>query len=102
MWLLLAAPLFSQALAAAQAPGWLSELACGTSGHDPPGHDLPDWAQCGYCTLLLSSPAVAGAAPLLPARGGFAAPAAQSPVRTAYPRITSHDAAPRAPPLFLA
>ena len=101
MWLLLAAPLFSQALATTQTPGWLNELACGDSGHAQNGHDQPDWAQCGYCTLLLSSPALA-AAPALPLRDGFSAPAPQPPIRAAYPRITTHDATPRAPPKSLA
>lgn len=102
MWLLLTAPLFSQALATTQAPGWLNELACGDSGHAQSGHDTPDWAQCGYCTLLLSSPALNASSPILPIRDGFTSPAPQSPIRTAYPRIAPHDATPRAPPLLLA
>lgn len=44
-------------------PAWMSELACGEHAeqqHDHSGH-AEVWAKCGYCTLLLHSPAtVAG------------------------------------------
>ncbi|MDD0844795.1 DUF2946 family protein [Pseudomonas sp. Gutcm_11s] len=103
MFLLLAAPLFSQALAAAQAPGWMSEMVCGDGGHDQPAHDVPAWAQCGYCILLLSSPALAGAAPVLQGGAGFVADA-PLPMRPhiVLASVTAHDAAPRAPPQRLA
>ncbi|MEO4049159.1 DUF2946 family protein [Pseudomonas sp. CAU 1711] len=100
MFLLLAAPLFSQGLASAgQTPAWLSEMACGEGGHDPSSHDVPPWAQCGYCTLLLSSPALPGA---LPDPGGMPLGVPAQPGRTAAcafrSALPAHDAPPRAPP----
>jgi hypothetical protein len=100
MFLLLAAPLFSQSLGASAAPAWMSEMACGDGGgHAPAGQDQALWAQCGYCTLLLSSPALPG----VMAAQGMAAqlPATLLPVpagRTEGGRIPAHDAPPRAPP----
>ena len=67
LWLALAAmcllsvgPLATQ-LSRLNHPAWLSELACASSS-DPVKHlhDAP-WAQCGYCTLLLCSPAATSA-----------------------------------------
>lgn len=102
MWLLLAAPLFSQALASmAPTPAWLSEMTCGEGEqHDPAAQDHAPWAQCGYCTLLLSSPALAGAPPGLAGTAGFVdlAPITQIPVALGE-SIVRHDAPPRAPPL---
>lgn len=65
MLLLLVGPLLGQGLNQdAGEANWRSELACGAEHEQPPGvaHGL-DWAKCGYCTLLLSSPAVPGSAP---------------------------------------
>jgi hypothetical protein len=100
MFLLLAAPLFSQGLAsAAPAPAWLSEMACGEGGHDQLPHDAPLWAQCGYCTLLLSSPALTGTLPSLGGAAIFAAAiAAQALPITLGEPVIPHDAPPRAPP----
>lgn len=100
MFLLLAAPLFSQSLGAAAAPAWLSEMACGDGGHDQLPHDAPPWAQCGYCTLLLCSPALTGAMHGLLGTTVFAAhvPVAAQP-SALHESVTPHDAPPRAPPL---
>ena len=101
MFLLLAAPLLSQGLARVQTdglPSWLDELACGDVA---PAHhgSQPLWAKCGYCTLLLSSPAVPGA---LVDLGGVAdALAVGIPLSLAgtfMRRLAPHDAPPRAPP----
>lgn len=65
MLLLLVGPLLGQGLNRdGSGPNWRNELACGSEHEKPPhvGHEL-DWAKCGYCTLLLSSPAVPGSAP---------------------------------------
>lgn len=100
MFLLLAAPLFSQALAAAApAPAWLSEMACGAGDHHPSSHEAPSWAQCGYCTLLLSSPALGMALPGHDGAAPFATPLPW-PLRLIAPGepVTRHDAPPRAPP----
>lgn len=100
MFLLLAAPLFSQGLAsAASTPAWLSEMACGEGGHDQLPHDQPLWAQCGYCTLLLSSPALTGTLLGLDGAAILVAivPATAQPIALGEP-IIPHDAPPRAPP----
>jgi hypothetical protein len=97
MFLLLAAPLFSQGLASAAAtPAWLSELACGDGDHDLLPHDQP---LCGYCTLLLTSPALTGALLGLDGAAIFAAtvPAQALPIALGEP-VIPHDAPPRAPP----
>lgn len=65
MLLLLVGPLLGQGLNRdGSAPSWLNELACSGEHEKSPnvGHEL-EWAKCGYCTLLLSSPAVPGSAP---------------------------------------
>jgi hypothetical protein len=99
MFLLLAAPLFSQGLAsAASTPAWLNEMACG-EGHDQLPDDAPLWAQCGYCTLLLSSPALTGTLQSLDGKTMFAATiAAQALPATLVEPVIPHDAPPRAPP----
>lgn len=112
MWLLLVMPLLSQGLMAnAQVdqtglPTWLNELSC-SSEHAKPSpqaplqHDLP-WAKCGYCTLLLGSPALAPAATiataLLPVGG---APLLALDSRAAQTNTPFSKAHPRAPPLSL-
>ena len=99
MFLLLAAPLFSQAVAASAVPAWMSEMACGDAEHAPQSHDAPLGAQCGYCTLLLSSPALTGT---LPGLDGVAIVVAtlHAPVLTSVrgEPVIPHDAPPRAPP----
>lgn len=65
MLLLLVGPLLGQGLNQGDSEAdWRSELACGGE-HEAPSHVAHelDWAKCGYCTLLLSSPAVPGSAP---------------------------------------
>ncbi|MDH4655894.1 DUF2946 domain-containing protein [Pseudomonas sp. JS3066] len=65
MLLVLVGPLVSQARDMGQGgvPAWMDELACATDhgapGHEPsmPSHEM-SWAKCGYCTLLLNSPAL--------------------------------------------
>lgn len=99
MFLLLAAPLFSQAVAASAVPAWMSEMACGDAEHAPQSHDAPLWAQCGYYSLLLSSPALTGT---LPGLDGVAIVVAtlHAPVFTSVrcEPVIPHDAPPRAPP----
>ena len=101
MFLLLAAPLFSQGLAQTQAdglPSWLNELACGDAAPTHPGSQAL-WAKCGYCTLLLASPAVPGLALELGAGAiGLATPAGGSLTAAFQPTLARHDAPPRAPP----
>lgn len=66
MLLLSLGPLGSQLSQPAE-PAWLTELACGehAGSHDSPlDHDAL-WAKCGYCTLLLNSPATGCASPAL-------------------------------------
>lgn len=64
MFLLLVGPLLGQSLAqTTSAPAWLSELSC-AEGHEAPAQPTQahmDWAKCGYCTLLLQSPALTSA-----------------------------------------
>lgn len=99
MFLLLAAPLFSQAVAASAVPAWMSEMACGDAEHAPQSHDAPLWAQCGYCTLLLSSPALNGALPSLAGGAAFAVGAVWAPLsEPSGVSVTRYDAPPRAPP----
>jgi hypothetical protein len=66
MLLLSVGPLWSQLSQPAE-PAWLTELACGdhASSHNSAlDHDAL-WAKCGYCTLLLNSPATSCASPVL-------------------------------------
>ena len=101
MWLLLAAPLFSQGLAQTQAgavPAWLNELACGDAAPMQHGGQ-PLWAKCGYCTLLLASPALPGAMADLGAVALAHTGHAGWPATATFSRpLPPHDAPPRAPP----
>lgn len=112
MWLLLVMPLLSQGLAAntqvdqAGLPIWLSELSC-SSEQDAQSHQLPlqhdlSWAKCGYCTLLLGSPALSPASvastALLPFAGAPQLALAVHRLQLASPFPSAH---PRAPPLSL-
>lgn len=67
MCLLLLGPLLGQSLA--QPAGdwqWLNELACASEHKAPQAQtSASDWVKCGYCTLLLSSPALASKAAAL-------------------------------------
>jgi hypothetical protein len=100
MFLLLAAPLFSQGLAgAAPTPAWLSEMACGDGGHDQLPHEAPPWAQCGYCTLLLTSPALTGTLLGLDGAAILIAMVVVTALSTVLGEpVIPHDAPPRAPP----
>lgn len=72
MCLLLLGPLLGQGLALGQASTdwqWLDELACGDhEASDMPQAHADEWAKCGYCTLLLSSPALFNTSPFTPPR----------------------------------
>lgn len=112
MWLLLVMPLLSQGLVAngqvdqAGLPTWLNELSCSSehaaqSPQAPLQHDLP-WAKCGYCTLLLGSPALSPASTtataLLPVAAAPLLALASRAAQSSAPFPTAH---PRAPPLSL-
>lgn len=104
MFLLLAAPLFSQGLAQTQTeglPSWLNELACGDAAPMQHGGQ-PLWAKCGYCTLLLASPAVPGAVADLGTGALALAVLAGLPQHDhVLQSLPAHDAPPRAPPLAI-
>lgn len=112
MWLLLVMPLLSQGLVAngqidqTGLPTWLNELSCSSehaaqSPQAPLQHDLP-WAKCGYCTLLLGSPALSPAAVASTILQPFAASPVSPPASRAAQSNTPFPAAhPRAPPLSL-
>lgn len=100
MCLLLLGPLLGQGLARPAAElQWLDQLAC-SSEHKAPQQQShsSDWAKCGYCTLLLSSPALAGMGFALQPLG-VGHPLVRSPVVPALPPAgVFPDAQPRAPP----
>lgn len=103
MCLLLLGPLLGQGLARpATELQWLDQLACSSEHKAPqPQSHSSDWAKCGYCTLLLSSPALANmglalppldaghplvrfpAVPVLPPAGVFPAAQPRAPPRQA-------------------
>lgn len=62
MFLLLVGPLLGQGLAAPAAPVvQAADAHCASDAHgEPLPHDM-QWAKCGYCTLLLQSPALTSA-----------------------------------------
>jgi hypothetical protein len=102
MLLLCVGPLLSQWLLPAQAPAGCSEHAASQapSTSSEHGHEAL-WAKCGYCTLLFSSPALAGPA-LLPGAPALFAPlylapggAQRVPASPVFPGSRS-----RAPPSF--
>jgi len=103
--LLILAPLFSQLRAPPQDWSWLAELACHegaiqASGHNPllPQSDALD--ACGYCSLLVHSPALAGHVFALAVHAPHAA---LSPVQWRGPRLALRfpAAQSRAPPAAL-
>ena len=79
MLLLAVGPLLSQWLSAAPAnplpaPGCHEQPANPAAGYpEAPAHEAL-WAKCGYCTLLLSSPALTAAVLALAEPGAFATP----------------------------
>ena len=102
MLLLSVGPLWSQLSPPAE-PAWLTELACGEhSGSDERSlsHDAA-WAKCGYCTLLLHSPATGCASPSLALAATTAVDRHNAPVRSGvagsaiFPGSRS-----RAPPVY--
>jgi len=102
MLLLSVGPLLSQFTAPA-APAWLTELACGehASSHDNPlDHDAL-WAKCGYCTLLLNSPATGCASPTLALAAAIPADRHAAPVRSGVVRSAIFPSSrSRAPPAY--
>ena len=102
MLLLSVGPLLSQ-LTAPVAPAWLTALACGEhagSHNDPLDHDAL-WAKCGYCTLLLNSPATSCASPLLTLASTTVADRHAVPVRSGVVRSAIFPGSrSRAPPVY--
>ena len=102
MLLLSVGPLLSQ-LTAPAAPAWLTELACGehVGSHDNPlDHDAL-WAKCGYCTLLLNSPATGCASPTLALTAVAPADRHSAPVRSGVVRSAIFPGSrSRAPPAY--
>ncbi|MCR4509229.1 DUF2946 domain-containing protein [Pseudomonas sp. 32.2.56] len=102
MLLLSVGPLLSQLTAPAE-PAWLTELACGehVGRHDNPlDHDAL-WAKCGYCTLLLNSPATGCASPTLALAAAIPADRHAAPVRSGVVRSAIFPGSrSRAPPAY--
>jgi len=102
MLLLSVGPLLSQLTAPAE-PAWLTELACGehAGGHNSPlDHDAL-WAKCGYCTLLLNSPATGCASPTLALAAAIPADRHAAPVRSGVARSAIFPGSrSRAPPAY--
>ena len=102
MLLLSVGPLLSQ-FTAPSAPAWLTELACGehASSHDNPlDHDAL-WAKCGYCTLLLNSPATGCVSPTLALAAAIPVDRHAAPVRSGVVRSAIFPGSrSRAPPAY--
>lgn len=102
MLLLSVGPLLSQLTAPAE-PAWLTELACGEhagSHNNPLDHDAL-WAKCGYCTLLLNSPATGCASPTLALAAAIPADRHAAPVRSGVVRSAIFPGSrSRAPPAY--
>ncbi|VXC47426.1 conserved hypothetical protein [Pseudomonas sp. 8BK] len=102
MLLLSVGPLLSQLTAPAE-PAWLTELACGEhagSHNGPLDHDAL-WAKCGYCTLLLNSPATGCASPTLALTAVAPADRHSAPVRSGVARSAIFPGSrSRAPPAY--
>jgi hypothetical protein len=102
MLLLSVGPLGSQ-LGQPAEPAWLTELACAehTDSHKPPlDHDAL-WAKCGYCTLLLSSPATGCTCPTLALAASAPADRRSAPVRRGVARSAIFPGSrSRAPPVY--
>jgi len=102
MLLLSVGPLWSQLSQPAE-PAWLTELAC--EDHDGSHGGALDhealWAKCGYCTLLLNSPATTCAAPALVLAPTAHADRPIAPVRSAAARSAVFPGSRcRAPPVY--
>lgn len=102
MLLLSVGPLWSQLSQPAES-AWLTELACGEhvgSQELPQDHDAL-WAKCGYCTLLLHSPATSCASPLLALAATAPADRHAAPVRSGVARSAIFPGSrSRAPPVY--
>ncbi|MFP6863034.1 DUF2946 domain-containing protein [Pseudomonas sp.] len=102
MLLLSVGPLWSQLSQPAE-PAWLTELACGehSGSHDSSlSHDAP-WAKCGYCTLLLHSPATGCASPSLALAATTAVDRHSAQVRSGVARSAIFPGSrSRAPPVY--
>jgi hypothetical protein len=102
MLLLSVGPLWSQLSQPAE-PAWLTELACGEhSGKQVSAlSDEALWAKCGYCTLLLNSPATSCASPLLALTAATPAERRIAPVRSGIASTAIFPGSrSRAPPAY--
>ncbi len=115
MLLVFAGPLLSQGMAQHGMPALQgsAQMAAMPGMHDMPGMahadahhpqaggDGPPWAECGYCTLLFSCPALAAAPFDLPPAGALITPLATPPSVDGHAASAVFPGArPRAPPLF--
>lgn len=102
MLLLSFGPLGSQLSQPAE-PAWLTELACGehAGSHDRALEHNALWAKCGYCTLLLHSPATSCASPSLALAATSPADRHIAPVRSGVARSAIFPGSrSRAPPVY--
>lgn len=103
MLLLSLGPLGSQLSQSAEQPAWLTELACGehAGSHDIPLDHNALWAKCGYCTLLLNSPATGCVSPTLALAAAIPADRHAAPVRSGVARSAIFPGSrSRAPPAY--
>lgn len=102
MLLLSVGPLLGQ-FSQPAAPAWLSELACGDHPDSPDGaldHQAL-WVKCGYCSLLLNSPATSCASPLLALAAVLPADRPIAPLRSGVARAAVFPGSrSRAPPVY--
>ena len=102
MLLISVGPLWSQ-LSQPVDMAWLNELACDEHS-DVKTSALSDealWAKCGYCTLLLNSPATGCASPTLALAATAAADRHTAPVRSGVARSAIFPGSrSRAPPVY--
>lgn len=102
MLLLSAGPLWSQ-LSQPADMAWLNELACGehSAAQTSALSDEALWAKCGYCTLLLNSPATSCASPSLAVAATAPADRHTAPVRSGVARSAIFPGSrSRAPPIY--
>ncbi|WP_339079984.1 DUF2946 domain-containing protein [Pseudomonas sp. TMP9] len=102
MLLLSVGPLWSQ-LSQPVDMAWLNELACGEH-RDAQTSALSDealWAKCGYCTLLLNSPATGCSSRTLALAATAAVDRHTAPVRSGVARSAIFPGSrSRAPPVY--
>ncbi|SFI90090.1 Protein of unknown function [Pseudomonas guineae] len=100
MLLLSVGPLWSQ-LSQPDEPAWLTELACGEHSGDSTLNHEALWAKCGYCTLLLHSPATGCASPSLAVANPAPTDRHLAPVRSGVARAAIFPGSrSRAPPAY--